>query len=118
MPSLAVAYFADQLQVPIKMHMTLNTNMDMIGTRCALLTIPGKRHPFLAQYKVGVNSANKLQAIQINFYSDGGAFFDTSNGVIQAALFAMDNTYYCPNTSYTGTLCRTNFPPNTAYVKK
>jgi xanthine dehydrogenase molybdopterin-binding subunit B len=107
LPYLGVAFAADQLNVPIKMHMSLHTNMDMIG----------KRHPFIANYKVGVNSAGKLQAIKVTLYSDGGYSYDTSNGVISAALYAIDNVYYCPNTYYEGYLAKTNLPPNTSYVE-
>ena len=47
-------------------------------------------------------------------YADNGAFYDTGNGVISAALFAYDNAYYCPNVYIDGKLCKTNLPPNTS----
>eukprot|EP01114_Cavostelium_apophysatum_P000968 TRINITY_DN1083_c0_g1_i1.p1 TRINITY_DN1083_c0_g1~~TRINITY_DN1083_c0_g1_i1.p1 ORF type:complete len:1374 (-),score=383.49 TRINITY_DN1083_c0_g1_i1:31-4152(-) len=104
LPFCATAFAADRLGKPVRMQMDLNTNMNSIG----------KRSPSRCDYKVGFDKDGKLQAGRLNLYVDGGAKLDTSNGVVSAALYAIDNVYYCPNTLYNGTLCLTNTPPNTS----
>lgn len=54
-PFCAVAFASNKLGVPVKMHMTLNTNMEMIG----------KRHPVKADYKIGFDDEGKAKAVQI-----------------------------------------------------
>lgn len=100
----ACAFAAQKLDTPVKMRMDFERNMNMIG----------KRNPYLFKYKVGVSNTGMLQAIQIDFYLDQGAFFDMSGGMIMAAQFAIDNVYHCPNWKVSGKVCKTNKPPNTS----
>lgn len=75
----------------------------------------GKRHPFLARYKVGFNKDGKILAYEGYLASNGGAYVDLSLPVTERAMFHSDNAYYIPNMHITGAACRTNLPPNTAF---
>ncbi len=79
------------------------------------MKITGKRHPYKTWYKVGFDSDGKLDAIQLDFYSDGGAFADLSTGIMERTLLHADNAYYLPNIKIKGRICKTNIPPNTAF---
>eukprot|EP01136_Pigoraptor_vietnamica_P019509 Opistho-1_new@67202 len=74
----------------------------------------GKRHPFLANYKVGVDANGVLTAIQLDYYVDSGCNVNDSPGCLAMAFDACDNAYYAPNWKVTGYLCQTNLPSNTA----
>jgi len=103
-PFCAVAFASDQLGLPVKMVMDLNTNMENVG----------KRNPFLCNYKVGFDANGKLQAVKVELYVDGGAAYDANNGTAIAALFCVDNCYYSPTAYYDSKICKTNTPPNTS----
>ena len=99
----AASVAARKLGRPIRLIMSLNSNMQL----------QGKRHEFLCVYKVGVNSSNKLQALQLEYYANGGSTYDGSVTTINMALTTADNVYYIPNFYATGKACRTNLPANT-----
>ena len=84
--------------------------MDLVSN----MTSIGKRYPFQFNYRAGVDSNGKLSAIEILFYVNQGAYFDTADGSVGAALFAIDNVYSCPNWKVSGKICKTNIPPNTS----
>ncbi|MEO8035865.1 MAG: molybdopterin cofactor-binding domain-containing protein, partial [Acidobacteriota bacterium] len=75
----------------------------------------GGRHPFQNEYKVAFTSDGSITALQAHLFSDGGAFADLSTAVMGRAMTHIDNSYYLPNAEITGTVCRTNYPPNTAF---
>ena len=75
----------------------------------------GGRHPFLAKYKVGYRSDGKILALTVELYSNAGMSLDLSAGVLDRALFHIENTYHIPNLRVSGHLCRTNLPSNTAF---
>ena len=56
-----------------------------------------------------------ITAMKADIYSDGGAFADLSPAVMGRAMPHVDNAYFIPNAAITGTVCRTNYPPNTAF---
>ena len=88
---------------PIRVILDLNTNMESVG----------KRNPYLANYKIGVNSDGKVQALEIMYYNNGGSTVDGTIVSMDMCLTTSDNAYYFPNFSATGTCCRTNLPANT-----
>lgn len=104
LPAAAAAVASNKLNLPVRVRMDLNDNME----------IQGKRHPFLCKYKVGVNVDGKIQALQIDYYDDGGAFFDAVVGTMDMALQSADNAYYFPNYKATGYCLKTNNAPNTS----
>ena len=79
------------------------------------MCVTGGRHPFQNDYKVAFDDDGVITAARIDFYSDGGAFADLSTAVLGRAMTHADNAYYLPNALIRGTVCRTNYPPNTAF---
>jgi xanthine dehydrogenase large subunit len=79
------------------------------------MCVTGGRHPFQNDYKVAFDDDGVITAAQIDFFSDGGAFADLSTSVLGRALTHADNAYYLPNALIRGTVCRLNYPPNTAF---
>ena len=85
----------------------LDRDEDMIST--------GKRHPFLAKYRVGYDEAGLLKAAEVHLWSDGGWSLDLSQPVTDRALFHLDNAYYIPNVHFEGRVAKTNVVSNTAF---
>ena len=79
------------------------------------MCVTGGRHPFQNDYKVAFTSDGTITALKVDLYSDGGAYADLSTAVMGRAMTHIDNAYYLPNVEIHGTICRTNFPPNTAF---
>lgn len=75
----------------------------------------GKRHPYLARFRVGFSDEGKIASYQVVLYANGGAYTDLSIAVLERAMLHADNAYYLPNVSITGYACKTNLPPNTAF---
>ena len=69
----------------------------------------------MAKYKVGYRSDGKILALVVDLYSNAGSSLDLSAGVMDRALFHIDNTYYIPNIRVSGHLCHTNLASNTAF---
>jgi xanthine dehydrogenase molybdopterin binding subunit/xanthine dehydrogenase small subunit len=90
-----------------KVRMRLNRDQDMM--------ITGKRHPFLAKFRVGFDKEGSLLAAKIDIYSNGGWSLDLSRAVTDRALFHLDNAYYIPHVAFTGTVAKTNLASNTAF---
>lgn len=85
----------------------LNRQQDMLMT--------GKRHGFLGSYQVGFDSEGKIEALDLDIYSQGGWSLDLSPPVLGRALFHIDNAYYIPNLEARGRVTRTNTVSNTAF---
>ena len=75
----------------------------------------GKRHPFLAKYRVGHDADGMLLAVDVELFSDGGWALDLSQPVNDRALFHLDNAYYIPNSRFVGRVAKTNSVSNTAF---
>jgi xanthine dehydrogenase large subunit len=79
------------------------------------MRVTGGRHPFQNDYKVAFDSEGTITALEVHFFSDGGAFADLSTSVMGRAMTHVDNAYFVPNAEITGTVCRTNHSPTTAF---
>ena len=79
------------------------------------MRMTGKRHPYSADYKIGLGADLKIIAYQATFYQNAGAACDLSLPVLERTLFHCTNSYFIPNVSATAFSCRTNLPPNTAF---
>jgi xanthine dehydrogenase large subunit len=79
------------------------------------MIITGKRNPFKIQYKVGFNSDGVVQAMNVNLFSDSGAYADLSTSIMERAMLHSDNAYFTPHVSIEGTVCRTHRAPTTAF---
>jgi len=104
-PAVMAALVARKTGRPARI--VYNKDDDMITT--------GKRHPFQNQYRVGFTVDGEVVGLAVNLFSDGGAYTDLSPAVMSRAMCHIDNAYYLPSVRITGTVCRTNNPPNTAF---
>lgn len=99
------ALAAHHLQRPVKYALHRMEDMAMTG----------KRHPYMADFKIGLDHALKILAYEVVFYQNAGASADLSPAVLQRTLYHCSNAYYIPNVSATAYSCRTHLPPNTAF---
>jgi xanthine dehydrogenase large subunit len=79
------------------------------------MRMTGKRHPYSADYKIGLDKDLKIIAYEVIFYQNAGASADLSPPVLERTLFHCTNSYFVPNVTATAYSCRTNLPPNTAF---
>ena len=79
------------------------------------MRMTGKRHPYSADYKIGLDRDLKIVVYEVVFYQNAGASCDLSLPVLERTLFHCTNSYFIPNVTATAYSCRTNLPPNTAF---
>ncbi|MBA3631791.1 MAG: molybdopterin-dependent oxidoreductase [Acidobacteria bacterium] len=79
------------------------------------MRMTGKRHPYSADYRIGLDKDLKIVAYEVVFYQNAGASADLSPPVLERTLFHCTNSYFIPNVTATAYSCRTNLPPNTAF---
>jgi xanthine dehydrogenase large subunit len=79
------------------------------------MRMTGKRHPYSADYKIGLDKDLKIVAYEAVFYQNAGASADLSPPVLERTLFHCTNSYFVPNVTATAYSCKTNLPPNTAF---
>ncbi|MES2646570.1 MAG: molybdopterin cofactor-binding domain-containing protein [Bacteroidota bacterium] len=79
------------------------------------MAMTGKRHPYSADFKIGLNKALKILTYEVTFYQNAGAAADLSPAVLERTLFHCTNSYFIPNVKAKAYSCRTNLPPNTAF---
>lgn len=79
------------------------------------IAMTGKRHPYAADFKIGLDSELKILAYDVTFYQNAGAAADLSPAVLERTLFHCTNSYFIPNVQATAYSCRTHLPPNTAF---
>jgi xanthine dehydrogenase large subunit len=95
--------------------MKLNKPVKVILHRMDDMMMTGKRHPYSADFRIGLSSDLKILAYTATFYQNGGAAADLSPAILDRSLFHLGNAYYIPNTEVTAYSCKTNLPPNTAF---
>jgi xanthine dehydrogenase large subunit len=105
MPALMAGIVAAKTRRPARCQFDKDTDM----------MVTGKRHPVKSFYEVGFNAEGRVTAMKIDYFSDGGCTADLSTSIISRTLFHTDNCYDIPNLRATGTICRTNYPSNTAF---
>jgi xanthine dehydrogenase large subunit len=93
------------LRKPVKY--SLHRMEDMLMT--------GKRHPYSADFKIGLSADFKIVAYQVVFFQNAGAAADLSPAVLERTLFHCTNSYFIPNVHAKAYSCRTHLPPNTAF---
>jgi xanthine dehydrogenase large subunit len=79
------------------------------------MAMTGKRHPYSADFRIGLNQELKIIAYEVTFYQNAGAAADLSPAVMERTLFHCTNSYFIPNVKATAYSCRTHLPPNTAF---
>ncbi|HEX4951928.1 MAG TPA: xanthine dehydrogenase molybdopterin binding subunit [Thermoanaerobaculia bacterium] len=79
------------------------------------MTLTGKRHPFLARFRVGHDGEGRLLAAEVELVANGGWSLDLSQAILDRALFHLDNAYYLPAVRFSGRVAKTNLASNTAF---
>jgi xanthine dehydrogenase large subunit len=105
LPAVLAALVAFKTRRPARMVLTTDADM----------AITGKRHPYQSRYQVSFTAAGDLTGLKVDFYSNGGFSADLSLAVMERTLLHAENAYYLPNVEFSGTVCRTNLPSNTAF---
>ena len=104
-PAAIVALAALKTGRPVRWQ--LDRDVDM--------TLTGKRHPFLAKFKVGYDAEGRLLASQVDLVADGGWSMDLSQAICDRALFHLDNAYFIPAVCFIGRIAKTNVTSHTAF---
>lgn len=94
-----------QLKRPVKYCLPRTDDMVMTG----------KRHPYSADFRIGLDKDFRILGYEVTFYQNAGAAADLSPAVLERTLFHCTNSYFIPNVKATAYSCRTNLPPNTAF---
>jgi len=94
-----------KLQQPVKLVLSRHDDLRMTG----------KRHPYSADFKIGLSEDLKIEAYEVTFYQNGGAVNDLSPAIGERTLFHTTNSYFIPDVKATLYSCKTNLPPNTAF---
>ncbi len=79
------------------------------------MIMTGKRHRYITKYEIGFDDDGKIEALKLEFNSDGGAATDLSFAIMERTMLHADNSYYIPNMSVTAHVWKTNLPSNTAF---
>lgn len=79
------------------------------------MRMTGKRHPYSADFKIGLDADLSICAFETTCYQNAGAAADLSPAVMERTLFHCTNTYHIPNVTATAFSCKTHLPPNTAF---
>ena len=90
------------------------------AARCVItkdddMIMTGNRHPFENPWRVAFDENGVIQGVDVEIFSNGGAYADLSTSVMERAMLLFDNAYYLPNARIRGQVCRTNIHPNTAF---
>ncbi|HEX5278220.1 MAG TPA: molybdopterin cofactor-binding domain-containing protein [Fluviicoccus sp.] len=79
------------------------------------MRITGKRHPYSADYRLGLDADGRFLAYEAFLYQNAGCSTDLSLAILERSLFHATNAYLLPNVRVTAASCRTNLPSNTAF---
>jgi xanthine dehydrogenase large subunit len=75
------ALAARRLQRPVRCVITKDDDMVMTG----------KRNPFENEYRVGFDGDGRILALDVELYSDAGAYADLSTSIMERAMLHSDN---------------------------
>lgn len=93
----------------------LDRPVQLVLHRLDDMRMTGKRHPYAADFKIGLDSEGRILAYEAKFYQNSGATADLSTAVLERSLFHGTNAYSIPNTRVYAACCRTNLHPHTAF---
>jgi CO/xanthine dehydrogenase Mo-binding subunit len=74
-----------------------------------------KRHPSRTHVRMAFDGAGLLQAMDVDFQLDGGAYCTLSPVVLSRGAIHAGSAYRCPNVRILGRVFATNTPPNGAF---
>ncbi len=89
--------------------------VELVLHRVDDLVMTGKRHPYSADYKLGLKADGTIVAYEAKLYQNSGAFADLSTAVLERSLFHATNAYFVPNARIYAACCKTNLHPHTAF---
>lgn len=87
----------------------------MIYDRGEDLAVTTKRHPSRTRIRSAFSGMGELQALDIDFLIDGGAYITLSPVVLSRGLIHSTGPYLCPNVRLHGRAVRTNHAPRGAF---
>jgi CO/xanthine dehydrogenase Mo-binding subunit len=87
----------------------------MIYDRTEDMAATTKRHPSKTRIKAAASKDGKLQALDIDFVLDGGAYITMSPVVLSRGTIHAGGPYYCPNVKIRAKAVATNYPPYGAF---
>lgn len=93
----------------------LQKSVQLVLNRLDDIKMTGKRHPYSADFRIGLSNLGRILAFDATHYQNSGAFADLSPAVLERTLFHSTNSYYIPNARVTAVSCRTNLQPHTAF---
>ncbi len=99
------ALAAHHVQKPVKLVLSRHDDLRMTG----------KRHPYSADFRIGLSKDLKIVTYEVTYYQNGGAVNDLSPAIAERTLFHTTNAYFIPHVKATLYSCKTNLPPNTAF---
>lgn len=102
--AVLAALAAKRLGRPVKL--VLRRDEDMTQT--------GKRHPYCADFRIGLSREGRIHAYAVELYQNAGAYSDLSPAVLARTLLHASNAYAIPHLKATAWSCRTHLPPFTA----
>ncbi|HEV8063119.1 MAG TPA: xanthine dehydrogenase molybdopterin binding subunit [Gemmataceae bacterium] len=105
LPAALAALVAHKTRRPARMILDCATDF----------RITGKRHPYFVRFDAGFTNEGRITALKTDFYSNGGFSADLSLAVMERTLLHAENAYFIPDVAFSGTVCRTNLPSNTAF---
>ncbi|XP_024419655.2 aldehyde oxidase 2 isoform X2 [Desmodus rotundus] len=79
------------------------------------MLITGGRHPLFGKYKVGFMKDGRIEALDIEFFINGGCTRQDSEEVTEFLLLKLENAYKIQNLRFRGRACMTNLPSNTSF---
>ena len=100
-----VALAASKLKRPVRICLTKDDDMIMTG----------KRNPFENLYRVAFDEKGEILGLDVELFSDSGAYADLSTSIMERAMLHSDNTYFIPNMKVVGQVCKTNHHSHTAF---
>jgi CO/xanthine dehydrogenase Mo-binding subunit len=87
----------------------------MIYGRVEDMVATTKRHPSRTKHRTAVTPDGRLQAMDIDFAIDGGAYCTLSPVVLSRGTIHAAGPYNCPNIRVRGRAVATNVPPHGAF---
>jgi xanthine dehydrogenase large subunit len=93
----------------------LNFPMRLVLTKDDDMIMTGKRNPFENIFKVAFDGEGKITALDVELYSDAGAYADLSTAIMERAMLHCDNAYFIPHIKVRGQVCKTHHHPHTAF---
>jgi xanthine dehydrogenase large subunit len=89
--------------------------VELVLNRIDDLKMTGKRHPYMADFKLGLKQDGTFVAYEVKFFQNAGAVADLSTAVLERTLLHATNAYAMPHARIFAASCRTNLHPHTAF---